>query len=407
MKIQIVTNKEMNYGDSIRVNSINSPMSFDDYDVNIVDLTTDSLWRYREYQLKTIDAIADFKSVGEIVAKTQKSTTVFVLPQNCPLCWHYYEGVYKDKDELKNKLRFLVEKILIEIIPIRIHSFLELTYERNRTRVDGRVFDSDFFFSSDFINDRNSITKSTSGKATTIKTNEGYIITTCNIMESRESIADFIDKVLPSDTLSEMPGWAEEYNFYNDVELKRKVNDEKEIIREAQCRLDELTELIAENNHYKSVLFSSGDQLVKVVFEIIQKMLRVDLSRFVDEFKADFIIELPDKVFVGEIKGVNTNVQYVHVDQAVRHFCEYADEHPDYDDNRIKPLLIINRLRNTPISDREPINDKQNNYAKNSNCLIIDTSTLLKLYEKVLSNEITEEECERLLFESSGELVLE
>ena len=406
MKIQIVTNREIDYGNLIGVNSLNSPMSFDDYDVNVVDLTADSLWRYRDYQLNTIDAIADFKSVGKIVTKTQKTTVVYVLPQNCPVCWYLQSGKYKNKDELKNHIPFLVNKVLMEIIPLQIHSCVELTYERNRTIIAGKIYDSDFFFSSDYVNDRNTITKSTSGKSTTIKTNEGYIITTCNIMESRESIEGFINEMLPSDILSELPDWVENYSFYDDIELKKKVSDENEIIREAQCRLGELNNSITKNNYYKSVLYTTGDQLVKVVFEIIQIMLNVDLSKFKDEFKEDFLIELPDKVFVGEIKGVNANVQYGHIDQAVRHFGEYADNHPDYDENRIKPLLIINRLRNTPISDRETINIKQINHAEKNNCLIVDSSELLKLFEKVLSNELSSEECVELLFSSKGELVV-
>lgn len=407
MKIQIVTNKDINYGESICVNSINAPMSFDDYDINIIDISAESLWRYDGGSFATINDIADFKSVGTIVSKTNKSTVVFVLPQNCQVYWHHSNGRYVNSDELKNRIDFLVNQILKVVIPTRVISDIELTYERNKTRLGNTEYYSDFFFSSQFIEGIATLAKSTSEKPTTIVTREGFIVTTCNVMQSRESVINYIKSILSSDSQSEIPEWVDNYSFYNDIELKDELVKENEVIKSAQSRMSELNDMITQNNHYKSVLFSSGDQLVKVVFEILQKTLNVDLSEFEDDFKEDFLIERNDKIFVGEIKGVNSNVQYGHIDQAVRHFGEYADNHPECDEKRIKPLLIINRLRNTPINEREPINIKQIDHAKKNNCLIIDTSSLLRLFEKALCDELNTEKCEEMLFYSSGELIVE
>ena len=53
-------------------------------------------------------------------------------------------------------------------------------------------------------------------------------------------------------------------------------------------------------------------------------MLKCNLSTFVDEKKEDFIIKKENITFVGEIKGINSNVGYNNISQAERHKSEYA-----------------------------------------------------------------------------------
>ena len=65
----------------------------------------------------------------------------------------------------------------------------------------------------------------------------------------------------------------------------------------------------------KSVLYTNGDELVQVVFEILEELLGCDLSQFVDLKKEDFLFTIEDTTFIGEIKGVNSNVKNPNITQ--------------------------------------------------------------------------------------------
>jgi hypothetical protein len=70
-------------------------------------------------------------------------------------------------------------------------------------------------------------------------------------------------------------------------------------------------------------------------------------------------------------------------------------------------ILIINHQRNKPLENREPINENQINLSKRNGSLIIETITLLELFEKFKFGEITSEECIEMLSQNTGLLRLE
>ncbi|MBO7554518.1 MAG: hypothetical protein J6T41_00900, partial [Neisseriaceae bacterium] len=53
-------------------------------------------------------------------------------------------------------------------------------------------------------------------------------------------------------------------------------------------------------------------------------------------------------------------------------------------------------------NERDPVHETQINLAKRNKCLIIETKTLLKLYEKFVAGEIKAEDCEKLFTEKYG-----
>lgn len=156
-----------------------------------------------------------------------------------------------------------------------------------------------------------------------------------------------------------------------------KVNQE---IQQLEIQSKEAQDKLENNNRFKSILYSTGDELVEVVFEILENMLGCDLSNFVDEKKADFIFELDDKVFIGEIKGINTNVKSVNVTQLEVHVQDYLDDNLDKTEEDIIALLIINHQREKSPDEREAIHEKQIALAKRNGSLIVETTQLLQLY---------------------------
>ena len=143
------------------------------------------------------------------------------------------------------------------------------------------------------------------------------------------------------------------------------------------------------NEYYKSILFSTGDCLVSVVFEILEKILVCDLSTFKDVKKEDFLIRKDEITFI----GINTNVKNENVSQLEVHYQRYIDQLlNDGKTETVKALLIINPLRTKPISERKHVHGDQVQLAEHYGSLIITTDQLLMTFEKFLFGELKSEQ---------------
>lgn len=88
------------------------------------------------------------------------------------------------------------------------------------------------------------------------------------------------------------------------------------------------------------------------------------------------------------------------ISQLNMHYSDYLDKYSDANDDNTRLVLITNHQKNKPLNEREPINKEIISRAKNKfNTLIIETHTLLKLFEKKIKGEITTESCVKLLDE--------
>lgn len=186
---------------------------------------------------------------------------------------------------------------------------------------------------------------------------------------------------------------------------KKKINDSKNQIKTIEEVISLSSKQLKENLKYKSILFTNGDELVKVVFEILTIMLSYDLSSFTDEKKEDFIIKLDDITFIGEIKGVNSSIKSGHISQLDVHYQGYLDNLAETEQSEVevvKSILIINHQRNKNIVDRISVHEKQNGLAKRNGSLIIETTTLLKLFEKFKKSELSIEDFKNLLKNKCG-----
>lgn len=157
----------------------------------------------------------------------------------------------------------------------------------------------------------------------------------------------------------------------------------------------------------KSILYTNGDELVDVVFDILEEMIGCDLSEFVDEKKEDFLFTVNNYVFIGEIKGVNHNVKNENISQLELHYQGYIDEHEGVNVNTIKALLIINHQRKKDLKEREKIKDTQVKLAERNGSLIIETYTLLRLLEKYRKKLITRDTIIEMLMNNTGYLDIE
>jgi hypothetical protein len=131
--------------------------------------------------------------------------------------------------------------------------------------------------------------------------------------------------------------------------------------------------------------------------------LECDLSQFIDQKKEDFEIKKDDITYIGEIKGVTSNVKNENVSQLDVHVQSYIDRVNEAgQDVRVKGLLIINSQRDRNPNDRNAIGPDQIKLAERNNSLIISTVELLDLYERFERNEIISKEIVSAFSELSG-----
>ena len=135
----------------------------------------------------------------------------------------------------------------------------------------------------------------------------------------------------------------------------------------------------------------------------LSKILNCDLSGFHDEKREDFLIKLPKYTFIGEIKGVTSNVKYEHISQLELHYRSYLDDlEEEKSTETVKQLLIINPFRTKPLNEREPVHSAQIDLAIRNNCLIIETDTLLRVFEKFCNKEINVRQCQDVFASKTG-----
>ena len=157
------------------------------------------------------------------------------------------------------------------------------------------------------------------------------------------------------------------------------------IIQETKLKLDE-------NMKYKSILVNNSNELTKVIYEIIEYIFDVDLSSFVDMKKEDFLFEKNNISYIGEIKGVTSNVRSEYISQLDVHYYSYLDRLQEEGVQKdIRKLLIINYERNKNVTERTAVHQIQIDLAIRNSILIIDTLNLLKLYEGILKGIISKQ----------------
>ena len=405
--IQILTytgGKDKYQGKGIKVNSLHDVESLDAFDINIISLLDEKIWRNTGGSTETINNIDDLKSLSKILENSQKSNNIILLPQNEIFYYSYGYNArggksYLHQCELKDMLSNLSQYILRKLYPY-IES-LDLTYENTKTLLGDQEVPAAFYFNNA---PQESITKSLkSEKATTIKA--GKVILSTLFLDDYEKIILFLKNIGILGKKQERPSWMERINMFDDDEQLRIIQENQYLIAEYEKNIKNAKAVLDKNDKYKSVLYTNGDELVNVIFEILKEMLGCDLSEFKDKRKEDFNFKINDKVFIGEIKGINTNVKKANVSQVDVHVQEYLDDHEEAQ-GKIVSLLIINHQRNKPLEEREAIPDDQIRIAERNRSLIVETYTLLKLFEKYLSHEMSREECIDILQENIGLLTI-
>lgn len=386
-------------GRDMVINTFHDAQSLDEFEINIINLNSSLVWKNTDNGRNKINAENDLRSLSSMIHNSMKTQIIIMFPQNMYFEYYYYGGRYTRSCELKDMLMTMVKEILFVLhSPLRS---LELYYENTKTKIGLKEIEASFHFSD---HEETLLKSIKSDKATTIKRGE-MILTTLNF-KGYDDIIDFLSAINLLNKNEEMPQWAKTIKMFDDNDQLAIIEDRHSTIQKAEEDIEKAQNVLDKNNKYKSILYTKGDELVNVVFEIIEQMFGCDLSNFEDKYDEDFLFQAGGFTFIGEIKGVTPNVKNDNISQIDRHCQNYVEEYEE-EDGRIKGLLIINHQRNKPLQEREPVHERQISLAERYEVLIIETPVLLKLFEKYCSGELSREKWLETVKENTGLLHVE
>lgn len=394
MKIQYIgkTVRRFESKHEITYSQLDKPNSLDMYEVNVFSLQNIELWKNKSESHNSINCINDFRSICKMIENSKKSVNIIVFPQNYTMSYYQsYDKRYLRSIELKDMINELTKRILAQIIPVPLAPSYDLIYENSITQLGNCNFNSSFCFIGVDSNTQ-SITKCKGSEKITTLRKGNMLFTTLDLSSTNIKFDDFLKGIGLDNEKTEIPEWLAELNYFDDSSQKTLITENEAKIVELDKQIDVSKEKIKENLKYKSILITNGSELVKVVFEMLEEMLDYSLANFVDENIEDFLIKKTDVTFIGEIKGVTSNVKSEHISQLDTHYHTYTDK---LDEKKIienvKAILIINPFRTKPLSEREEVHEKQINLAKRNESLIITTEIFLKLFELYVNGSINSE----------------
>ena len=415
MKIQYINNFSRSINEKFifekhefTFNNFDNPFSLDEFDINIIDLN--NIWENSNSEdIYNINIMDDLKSLKDMMVNSKKTFFLLIIPFNQQ--YNYTRYNYIQKYAGHKSLKDIISQFskIPEFLLGRNFNVGFLKYEKTQTFITNEdLLYADFYFSG--INEF--LTKSNSDKITTIKLKDKIYITTLNFCFNSEffakNIINFFKKINLIEDQTIIPEWIYEINLLNDKEKKQEINNQITIIKDAQIKIKDAQEVLKKNLHFKSILYSTGDELVNVVFEILEKILNYDLSGFKDNNKEDFLIKKPDITFIGEIKGIGNSIKNTNISQLDVHYSNYLDKLEEGKiEEKVKALLIINPNRNRKLEEREKVHQTQIDLATRNGSLIIQTYDLLKIFEAFEQKKLTTEKIEEVFINKIGLLEFE
>lgn len=392
-KIQIITYPPINneYGERIKISYFDHHDSVDSYEYNIIDLNNPKIWRYDNFAHEFIDKDNLQTLKKGIENNNQNNYFIIILPKN--LKSHIYRnGMKQNEYWIKNESN-LVQEFIKDYFKV----YIRLVYGNNRTKIQNYNIEAGFYMQTDYEHYK-ILTRNTDNKITSIK-QENIILTTLQLTNRMEVIT-FINSTLLKKEIN-IPDWFEKIEMFDDSKQKEIIKSKSSQINKLESEIAIANEKLEKNNEYKSILYTQGKPLEKTVLQMLSEILNYDLSQFIDEKREDFLVKLEEVTFVGEIKGVNSNLKNKHLAQLNIHLEKRRDK---VKGEHLKPLMIINRFKEYPPEKRKPIDEEQIKFAieKYEHTLIITVETLLELYWQFIEGTITPNDIIKKFKENEG-----
>ena len=273
--IQIITygtNKYKEYPETTyKISRLGEIQALDDFEICIIDLSSEYLWRYDEIQPTNVNCYKDLLTIKEAITNSVKSKILIILPQN-ELFYYYkirkhinsrYEDVLDKHIYLKDNKENLVKIINNNLLNM---GKTKLLFEKTRTVVEDMNIEADFNFTNYQEDKFEALTFSkNSNKITTIR-KDNIFITTLNILENMEILKVFINNYCnEKQKKEEKPEWINNIKFFNDEQLSQEKSENIKKIEKLEEENEKLDKQLEKKLEYKSILYTNRDELVKVV----------------------------------------------------------------------------------------------------------------------------------------------
>lgn len=382
----------------IIITNFSNYKSFDLYDTNIICLNDTDMWHYNGANNETISSGSDICKLKKSI-NTSKSKILIIMPKNC--CFRFEYSSYNNKYNRSVNLKNMLTKVKNIISTNVFEDIIFFEYEPGIANINGYTYDYDFYF--EYSKD-DSLIRGEKNNKTVAYRSDNVVLTTLQLT-FRDDIEEVLYNLLNTLFMHDkepVPDWIEDINFYNDTEYKE--SNEK-----IECKIEELNNKIVENNshlsinnHFKSILYETGENLQKVIIEIIENILQEHFE-YDDVYEEDYLFKSNNYSFIVETKGINGEVQGKNVTDAFSHMTIYEDnlEQKGISEN-VKCLFFVASERNKNPDIRKKVNSRNITIAKRNNTLIINTPVFLQIYEDFLNNKITKEEIINLFIEQDG-----
>ena len=371
----------------------------DKFDYTIIDFSENEIWESDIVDDTKLGIEKNLEKLNETISNSSSKKVIFLFPQD--ISWSRINRYGASINISKRRTQF--RNILIR--RCFLHNTVGIGAVTNETSLNNITTKSDFFF-QDIIHYYEPLTVSKySNHPTTIRSFFCGIIFTFLSLATETNLIDFLETIGIAVPHSNMPKWLEDYHWYNDDNLYNTIQKNKIEIEALNKENKECSEKIKNNEFYKTILISQGDELVNTILKIFEEIFEIDASTFVDKKIQDFDMTISDVTILFEIKGISTNVKNQNITQLDLHESRFIDELNDKKcpiPANIRKVLIINHQRDKKISERESINDQQIRLAEKKGVLIIETFTLLTLLERFRKNEITKDIISNYFINSIG-----
>lgn len=404
--IQIITKEIYKYKDKFKnkeivISDFKTYKSFDLYDINIINLSSNSLWYSNSSEGSYLNDKSDIATIKNSI-NTCESKILLLFPLNCYFYYHLsnYTKSFLESVQLKSitgKVKQFISNYIYEPLP-------EFDYEKGITKVDGETFESDFYFSEQ----KGLIYSEKSKKVNTILLKAGLVATTLNIFETSENkdiekrlfiLLNKIDFLIKND---EVPQWVQDIQFYNDNIYIKEIEKCNEKISELTKEIEKNNQYLKTNNQYKSILYSSGNTLAEQINKMLIKIFNLK-EDFKDIYEEDFNFKADGITYVVETKGLNNEVSGQNVSDAYNHLIIYDDKLEQQGIvEKTKCLFFVASERKRKIEERQKIKERQITIAKRNKTLIIDTPTFYKMFEDFLQGKLSAKDIHTMFKEQDG-----
>lgn len=387
------------------------PKVFDDFELNILDLSFRDLWKYDDINIKDINMSKDLKHYYRMIKNNRNTKILIILPQNISFKYYltYLDGPEKEyykNEDLKNLTGFITQKILEDVYN---YNFI-LNFGENSINLNGLNIKADFYFDEKEIKEEQKILESDiSNKLTTIKVEENIYFTTLDLMKSKEILEAFLEKtkIINIFNEEEEPDWFNDIKILDDVNIENEISQIEEEITKLQKTKENKLIKLEENKEIKSVLYQTDKKLQKIAIKMLDEMLEYEDKEFIDEMEEDYRICKGENTFLIETKGLLRNVNGNDISKTDNHVQIYIDklekEGKDQDKEKVKGIFIVANQRNRRIEERDKLPTRQIELAERDGILIIRTEQFLKLYEDFRNKKIKTQEIIELFKTQIGE----